>query len=75
LAAVAVNGRIIRWCNEERLYSALAFLRPVDYYWGSLGELHEARRRIPAAVRHRRREKSLRLRQPTLPFESTESVA
>jgi transposase InsO family protein len=62
-------GRIIDWYNTERLHSSLGFLRPIDYYRGQPAALHEARRRKLAAARHRRREKNLELRQPTLPLE------
>lgn len=62
-------GRIIRWYNHERLHSSLGFLRPVDYYRGDPPTMHEARRVKLAAARHRRREKNLELRQPTLPLE------
>jgi putative transposase len=68
-------GRVIGWYNNERLHSALGFLRPVDYYRGNPAELHEARRRKLAAARHQRREKNLRLRQPALPLEPAETVA
>jgi transposase InsO family protein len=70
-----VVGRIVEWYNNQRLHSALGFLRPVDYYRGNPAELHEARRRKLAAARHQRREKNLRLRQPTLPLEPAETVA
>ena len=70
-----VIGRVIGWYNHQRLHSALGFLRPVDYYRGNPAELHEERRRKLAAARHRRREKNLRLRQPTLPLEPVETVA
>jgi transposase InsO family protein len=70
-----VLARIVRWYNEERLHSALGYLRPLDYYRGQPAELHEARRRKLAEARHRRREKNLQLRQPTLPLEPQEVVA
>jgi len=63
-------ARIIEWYNTERLHSSLGFLRPIDYYRGRPEVLHEARRRKLAAARHRRREKNLKLRQPTLPLEA-----
>jgi transposase InsO family protein len=75
LLAVKVIAKIIRWYNEERLHSALGFLRPVDFYRGNPEELYAARRRKLAEARHRRREKNLQLRQPTLPLTSEETVA
>lgn len=60
--------RIIQWYNTERLHSSLGFLRPVDFYRGEPDKLQEARRKKLAAARHRRREKNLKLRQPTLPL-------
>jgi transposase InsO family protein len=75
LQAVKVLGRLIRWYNEQRLHSALGFLRPVDYYRGQPEELYAQRRRKLVAARHRRRERNLRLRQPTLPLTSEEAVA
>ena len=68
-------ARIIAWYNTERLHSALGYLRPIDYYRGDPATLTEARRRKLAEARHRRREKNLKLRQPTLPLESPESIA
>jgi len=67
--AVRVIDRVIRWYNEKRLHSALGFLHPVDYYRGDPKALHEQRRRKLAQARHRRKEKNLGLRQPTLPLE------
>jgi putative transposase len=75
LQAVKVIGRMIRWYNEQRLHSALGFLRPADYYRGNPEELYAVRRQKLAQARHRRREKNLELRQPTLPFTSEETVA
>ncbi|MGK2965445.1 MAG: IS3 family transposase [Tepidiformaceae bacterium] len=75
LQARDVIEGIIRWYNEDRLHSALGYLRPIDYYRGDPAALHEARRRKMAEARHRRREKNLKLRQPTLPLESLEGVA
>jgi transposase InsO family protein len=68
-------ARIVRWYNEDRLHSALGYLRPIDYYRGDPVALHEQRRRKMAEARHRRREENLKLRQPTLPLESQEGVA
>jgi len=65
-----VVSRIIGWYNNERLHSALGFLRPVDYYRGNPEAQHEARRQKLAAARHRRKEKNLQIRQPTLPLET-----
>jgi putative transposase len=75
LQAVKVIARLIRWYNEERLHSALGFLRPIDYYRGTPEELYAFRRQKLTEARHRRREKNLKLRQPTLPLTSEESVA
>jgi transposase InsO family protein len=75
LQAGKVISRLIRWYNEERLHSALGFLRPVDYYRGNPAELYAVRRQKLAEARHRRRERNLQLRQPTLPLTSEETVA
>jgi putative transposase len=75
LEGVKVLAKIIRWYNEERLHSALGFLRPVDYYRGHPEEKYAMRRRKLTEARHRRREKNLQLRQPTLPLTSEEIVA
>lgn len=72
--AEATLDRIIRHYNEERLHSALGYLRPVDYYRGQPAEMHEARRVKLFQARHRRREKNLTLSQPTLPLEDHPSA-
>ena len=75
LQARDVIAGIVRWYNEQRLHSALGYLRPIDYYRGDPAALQEQRRRKMAEARHRRREKNLKLRQPTLPLEYREGVA
>ena len=60
---------IIGWYNGQRLHRALGYLRPVDYYRGQPIALHDARRQKLAQARHRRRERNLNLKQPTLPLE------
>jgi len=75
LQAEKAIDKMIRWYNDERLHSALGFLRPADYYRGDPEALHEARRRKMAQARHRRKEANLRIRQRTLPFDSPEIVA
>ena len=75
LQARGVIAGIVRWYNEDRLHSALGYLRPIDYYRGDPAALHEQRRRKMAEARHRRRENNLKLRQPTLPLEPLEGIA
>ena len=67
--------KIIGWYNDERLHSALGYLRPMDYYRGQPLELHEARRQKLAQARHRRRETNLGMRQPTMPLEDDQSTS
>lgn len=71
--ARAQIGEIARWYNEERLHSALYFLRPVDYYRGKPGVLLEERRRKLAEARHRRAERNLQIRQGTIAFEAVKT--
>jgi transposase InsO family protein len=61
-----VIGKIVRWYNEERLHSALNYLRPVDYYRGEPDKLLEERRRKLIQSRQRRKEKNLSIRQREL---------
>lgn len=60
--------RIVHWYNHERLHSSLGYLAPIDYYRGDPKAKHETRREKLATARHRRREKNLELRQPTMPL-------
>lgn len=62
--------QIRRWYNEERLHSALNFLRPVDYYRGDPETLLAERRRKIALARHQRKEANLGKRQRILPFDA-----
>lgn len=75
LQARDVLARVVRWYNEERLHSALGYLRPVDYYRGKPEACYAARRQKLAEARHRRKEKNLGLAQPTLPLCGEETVA
>ena len=74
LQARDVIQRVVHWYNTERLHSALGYLRPIEYYRGDPVMLHEQRRRKMAEARHKRKEKNLQLRQPTLPLESREGI-
>lgn len=73
LEAERMLSRIQRRYNEERLHSALGYLRPADYYRGKPAELHEARRQKLHQARHRRKEANLGLEQRTLPLEGGEA--
>lgn len=67
-SAIKLLKKIQRWYNEERLHSALGYLRPMDYYRGNPETLKEERRVKMAQARHRRKQINLGLKQPTLPL-------
>jgi putative transposase len=67
--AQGVIGGIVRWYNEERLHSAIHFLRPIDVYRGDPEKLLEERRVKLRVARHQRREQNLRQRQTSLYLE------
>jgi len=71
--ARTVVDEIVRWYNEERLHSALHFLRPIDYYRGDPESLLEERRVKLAEARQRRRETNLGIRQRLLWFEEAKT--
>jgi transposase InsO family protein len=69
--ATEVIDRVIRWYNEQRLHSGIAYLRPVDVYRGEPEKILEGRRRKLATARQRRKEDNLKLRQRRLDLEGS----
>jgi putative transposase len=68
-----VMNRHVKRYNHERLHSALGYLPPWEYYRGDPAKRQDERRVKLQKARHERRERNLKLRQPTLPLEATES--
>jgi len=66
-----IISHVVDWYNTERLHSSLHFLRPVDYYRGNPDKLLEERREKLAKARHERKEENLRIRQRTLPLDTS----
>lgn len=56
-------ANIVRWYNEERLHSALDYLRPADYHYGDPEKLLEERKKKIETARRRRKEKNIRGQQ------------
>lgn len=74
LMADRVLARLVHRYNTERLHSALGYLPPWEFYRGDpLSRFLERQKKLFRA-RHERREKNLKLRQPTLPLEAGEAV-
>ena len=75
LMADRVLARLVHRYNTERLHSALGYLPPWEFYRGDpLSRFQERQQKLYRA-RHQRREKNLKLRQPTLPLEGGEAVS
>lgn len=74
LEAESAMARIVRRYNEVRLHSALGYLPPREFYRGEPAKRYEERRVKLFQARHRRRERNLELRQPTLPLGAGEAV-
>ena len=60
--------RIIDHYNNQRLHSALSFLRPIDYYRGNPEALLAKRRRKLQMARELRKQENLNLRQRLIPW-------
>ena len=67
--------RIIDHYNNQRLHSALSFLRPIDYYRGDPEALLAQRRRKLQTARELRKQENLKLRQYMIPWSEQKTVA
>ena len=72
--ARTVINEIVRYYNEERLHSAINFLRPIDYYRGEPQKLLEKRRMKIIQARHKRRLNNLKIRQHSLALIEPENI-
>jgi putative transposase len=73
--SLEVIGKLIAHYNDVRLHSSLGFQTPATWYRGNPSEVERARRIKLSQARHRRKQINLGIRQPTLPFSTTESVS
>jgi transposase InsO family protein len=82
LEEVEVNNRyeaesalkqIVDHYNHKRLHSALGFKAPIVYYRGNPEKLDTERTLKLRTARHHRKEVNLRIRQHTLPFQTSEA--
>jgi transposase InsO family protein len=65
--------KIIDRYNHKRLHSSLGFKAPVVYYRGNPEAIDEQRTLKLRQARHRRKEANLKLKQPTLPLQTTDN--
>lgn len=70
-----VVDEVITTYNNERLHSALHFLRPIDYYRGNPESLLAARREKLAEARQLRKQENIRYRQRLLTFGESQNVS
>jgi len=66
--AQIVIDKIIRYYDDERLHSALNFLRPIDYYRGNPEHILKERKYKLYKARLNRREQNMNIKQKTIPL-------